>query len=82
MHWALRQSTWWCAQGAVLLPWRADWPAGAGMPCIPSLQQPFPVRRRWFKDLLAPLYLFFKGLGAVAAHANDVRRERGFWCLP
>lgn len=20
MHWALRQSTWWCAQGAVLLP--------------------------------------------------------------
>ena len=31
-----------------------------------------------FKDLLAPLYLFFKGLGAVAAHANDVRRERGF----
>lgn len=23
-----------------------------------------------FKDLLAPLYLFFKGLGAVAAHAD------------
>lgn len=40
MHWALRQSTWWCAQGAALLPWPADWPAGAGMPCIPSLQQP------------------------------------------
>ena len=31
---------------AVLLLWRADWPAGAGMPCIPSLQQLFPVRRR------------------------------------
>ena len=42
----LRQSTWWCAQGAALLPWPADWPAGAGMPCIPSVQQPFPVRRR------------------------------------
>ena len=38
----------------------------------------FPGAAQMFKDLLAPLYLFFKGLGAVAAHANDVRRERGF----
>ena len=38
----------------------------------------FPGAAQMFKDLLAPLYLFFKGLGAVAAHANDVRREQGF----
>ena len=38
----------------------------------------FPGAAQMFKDLLAPLYLFFKGLGAVAAHANVVRRERGF----
>ena len=38
----------------------------------------FPGAAQMFKDLLAPLYLFFKGLGAVEAHANDVRRERGF----
>ena len=38
----------------------------------------FPGAAQMFKDLLAPLYLFFKGLGAVAAHANIVRRERGF----
>mgnify|MGYP002521759128 CR=1 FL=1 len=38
----------------------------------------FPGAAQMFKDLLAPFYLFFKGLGAVAAHANDVRRERGF----
>jgi len=28
----------------------------------------FPGAAQMFKDLLAPLYLFFKGLGAVAAH--------------
>ena len=38
----------------------------------------FPGAAQMFKDLLAPFYLFFKGIGAVAAHANDVRRERGF----
>ena len=38
----------------------------------------FPGAAQMFKDLLASLYLFFKGLGAVAAHANDVLRERGF----
>ncbi len=38
----------------------------------------FPGAAQMFKDLLAPFYLFFRGIGTVAVHANKVRKEQGF----
>ena len=37
----------------------------------------FPGASQMFKDLLAPFYLFFKGIGSAAVHANHVRKEKG-----
>ena len=39
----------------------------------------FPGAAQMFKDLLAPLYLFFKGLGAVAAQRRAP--GAGLWCF-
>ena len=38
----------------------------------------FPGASQMLKDLLSPFYLFFRGLGLAAIHANRVRREKGF----
>ena len=38
----------------------------------------FPGAAQMFKDLLAPFYIFFRGIGAVVSHAEQVRKENGF----
>lgn len=38
----------------------------------------FPGAAQLFKDIFGPVYLFFRGIGALLIHANGIRKQQGF----
>ncbi len=38
----------------------------------------FPGAAQLFKDLFGPIYLFFRGIGALLIHAHRIRKQKGF----
>ena len=38
----------------------------------------FPGAAQMFKDLFGPIFVFFRGIGALLVHAHHVRKEQGF----